>query len=106
MSFMDRAIQPDGYLMPAIRITETDLYHGAGHAVAFVEGDQIVKLLYLHDEDNLKVITDSIEGKECYLGMCSSHEFCDPRLLTLDDVVGYARLARLHGEEWGDEGDE
>ena len=100
MSFMDRAIQPDGYLMPAIRITETDLYHGAGHAVAFVEGDQIVKLLYLHDEDNLKVITDSIEGKECYLGMCSSHEFCDPRLLTLDDVVGYARLARLHGEEW------
>tara|TARA_R110002073_G_scaffold159663_1_gene315033 strand:- start:1414 stop:1734 length:321 start_codon:yes stop_codon:yes gene_type:complete len=106
MSFMDRAIQPDGYLMPAIPVTESALYHGSGNAIAYVEQDQIVKLLYLHDEDDLKVITDSVVGNECYLGMCSSHEFCDPRLLTLDDVVGYARLARLHGEEWGDEGDD
>ncbi len=106
MSFLNRAIKPIGYLVPAIPVTETALYHGSGNAIAYVEQDEIVVLLYLHDEHDLKVITDSIEGKECYLGMCSSHEFCDPRLLTLDDAVSWARLARLHGEEWSDEGDE
>jgi len=106
MSFLNRAIKPIGYLVPAIPVTETALYHGSGNAVAFVEGDQIVKLVYLHDEHDLEEITDSIVGKECYLGMCSSHEFCDPRLLTMDDAVGYARLARVHGEEWSDEGDD
>ena len=103
MSFMDRKIQPEGYLMPAIPITETDLYRGSGHAVAYVEGDTIVELLYLHDEENVKVIIESIANKECYIGMCSSREFCDPRLLTLEMdyvIMSIARLMRLHAEEW------
>jgi len=85
---------------------EAEFYSGAGWAIAHVEDDQIVKLVYLNqleygnEEAEAKVaIDDALESGNCWFGMCSSYQFCDPREMTLDDPTLLAKIMRLSVEE-------
>jgi len=100
--FLERAEQPADQLMPAVNLTdeESEIYRGAGDAVALVKDGKISTFIYLHDVEELDDILAQTRDADAYLGMCSCYQFCQPRRLTADDPASYARLARLHGEQW------
>tara|TARA_R110002020_G_C16019884_1_gene751867 strand:+ start:251 stop:574 length:324 start_codon:yes stop_codon:yes gene_type:complete len=101
--FEDRIVQPKGYLMPVVQLSEEEdsLYKGAGNAIAYTKNDAIIKLVYLSDYEHLDDLLKEIKNKRSiFLGMLSSYEFCDPRKLSFDNPTSFARLARLHAEEF------
>ena len=81
--------------------SERSLYNGSGWAIAKVQDSEIKELKYLneinHDfETHIKSISAS---KDFWFGMCSCHEFCEPRLIALDDAVGLAKILRLYEDQ-------
>lgn len=85
---------------------EANLYSGAGWAIAHVEGDQIVKFVYLNqleyenEEAEAKLaIDDALKRGDCWFGMCSSYQFCEPREMILDNPTLLAKIMRLSVEE-------
>ena len=85
---------------------EREFYHGAGHAIAHVDNEQITKLVYLNqfeyqnEEAAAKsAIDDAMKHGNAYFGMCSTYTFCDPRQMTLNDPTLFAKIMRLSVEE-------
>lgn len=81
---------------------ETEFYCGSGWAIAHVESDEIVRLVYLNDfaygneEGEAAVaIDDALATGNCWFGMCSSYQFCEPRKMTQDDPTLLAKIMRL-----------
>jgi len=84
---------------------EAELYHGAGHAIAHVDNEQITKLVYINQfeygNEELEAraaIDDAMKQGNAYFGMASSYTFCDGRKMTLDDPTLFARIMRLSVE--------
>lgn len=83
---------------------EAELYGGSGWAIAHVENGEIVRLVYLNqfeygnEEAEAKMaIDDALESSqfpfvECWFGMCSGYEFCEPRNMTPDDATAQLEL--------------
>jgi hypothetical protein len=86
--------------------TESELYHGAGWAIAHVDADQITKLVYLNqfeyqneERDAKAAIDDALKQGNAYFGMASSYTFCDGRKMTLDDPTLFAKIMRMSVED-------
>ena len=84
---------------------EAELYHGAGHAIAHVDNEQITKLVYINQfeygNEELEAraaIDDAMKQGNAYFGMASSYTFCDGRKMTLDDPTLFAQIMRLSVE--------
>ena len=84
---------------------EAKLYQGAGWAIAHVKDDEIIKLVYLNqfeyenEESEAKAaINDALEHGDCWFGMCSSYQFCEPREITANDPTLLAKIMRLSME--------
>ena len=85
---------------------ESTVYRGSGWAVAHVKDDQIVKFVYLNEfeygneEAEAKAaINAALKHGEAWFGMCSAHQFCDPRKMTIDDPTLFAKIMRLSVED-------
>jgi len=87
--FKDRIEKPDGYVMPAVKLThaEDHLYHGCGWCVVFEsesKDGQIDNLVYLHNtplgkfEDLIERALDS----KAWVCFASCFDLCDPIQMT------------------------
>ena len=102
-AFTDR-IKTDA-AVPYIDLTdaEADVYRGMGAAIAYVDGDQIVKFVYIGkiDEDGaLDAANEALAHGNAYLGMCSTYTFCEPQKLDGSNPALFARIVRLVAENW------
>lgn len=105
MKFLDR-VKSDACEYVDLSENESELYHGAGWAIAHVSKDQINSLTYLNEFEyqNEKAeaeaaIKAALKHGEAYLGMCSSYQFCEPALISVDNPTVAARIMRLSVEE-------
>lgn len=85
---------------------ESDLYRGAGWAIAYVENDQFIKFVYLNqfeyenEEAEAKAaIHSALTHGDCWFGMLGSYQFSDPLKMTIDDPTLFAKIMRLSVEE-------
>ena len=86
--------------------TENDLYQGCGWAIAHTKNDVITKLIYVNqfelgsEEEEAKAqIHDALESGNCWFGMCSCHQFCEPQKITKNDPTLLAKIMRLSMED-------
>jgi len=86
--------------------SESELYHGAGWAIAHTDGGQIESFTYLNEfeYENEEVeaeaaIKAALKHGNAYFGMCSSYQFCEPALISGDNPTVAARIMRLSVEE-------
>jgi hypothetical protein len=99
--FEDRIFQATACEAIDLNETESEIYHGAGWAIAHVEKDQIIKFVYLNFEigneetEAEAAIKAALEHGEAWFGMCSCYQFCEPRQMTLNDPTLFARIMRL-----------
>lgn len=105
MKFLDR-VKSDACTYVDLSESESELYHGAGWAIAHVSEDQINSLTYLNEfeyeneeAEAEAAIKAALEHGEAYLGMCSSYQFCEPALISADNPTVAARIMRLSVEE-------
>jgi len=83
--------------------SEADLYRGCGNAIVYVEGDQIVKFIYIEKIDEggaLDAANEALAHGNAYLGMCSNYTFCEPQKLDGSNPALFARIERLVEENW------
>lgn len=104
--FEDRIFQATACEAINLNEAEGEIYRGAGWAIAHVEKDQITKFVYLNtfefgnEEAEAKAAIDAaLKHGEAWFGMCSCHQFCDPRQITLNDPALFPRIMRLSVEE-------
>jgi len=105
MKFLDR-IKKEACPYVDLSESESELYHGAGWAIAHTDEGQISSLTYLNEFEyqNEEVeaeaaIKAALGHGEAYLGMCSSYQFCEPALISSDNPSIAARIMRLSVEE-------
>lgn len=105
MKFLDR-LKSDACTYIDLTENESELYHGAGWAIAHVSEGQINSLTYLNEfeYENEEVeaeaaVKAALEHGEAYFGMCSSYQFCEPALISADQPTVAARIMRLSLEE-------
>ena len=105
MKFLDR-VKSDACTYVDLNESESELYHGAGWAIAHVSEAEINSLTYLNELEyqNEEVeaeaaIKAALDHGEAYLGMCSSYQFCEPVLISGDNPTVAARIMRLSVEE-------
>ena len=88
-------------LIPYIELdeAESDLYHGSGDAIAYVNSEgRIEKLVYVGQlaEDGAQAAgQDALNHGNAWLGMCSTYTFCQPEKLDGSNAALFARIARL-----------
>ena len=112
--FLDRVKKNKSNLVRYIDLneSESELYRGAGWAIALAMDGQIESFIYLNEleYENEEVeakaaIKEAHEhsevctGNAAYLGMCSSYQFCDPVLISPENPTVAARIMRLSVEE-------
>jgi hypothetical protein len=105
MEFLDR-VKSDACTYVDLNESESELYHGAGWAIAHVSEAEINSLTYLNEfeyqkeeEEAEAAIKAALGHGEAYLGMCSSYQFCEPVLIAADNPTVAARIMRLSVEE-------
>ena len=103
--FLDR-LKKEACTYVDLNESESELYHGAGWAIAHVSEAKINSLTYLNEfkYQNEEVeaeaaIKAALKHGNAYLGMCSSYQFCEPALISGDNPTVAARIMRLSVEE-------
>ena len=86
--------------------SESELYHGAGWAIAHTDEGQIESFTYLNELEYQNeeaeaeaAIKAALGHGNAYFGMCSSYQFCEPALISGDNPTVAARIMRLSVEE-------
>lgn len=112
--FLDRVKKNKSNLVRYIDLneSESELYRGAGWAIALAMDGQIESFIYLNEfeieneeveaEAAIKFALEHSEActdNAAYLGMCSSYQFCDPVLISAAKPAVAARIMSLSVEE-------
>jgi len=88
-------------LVPYVTLNEAELKHysGAGYAIAYLDGDQIIELQYVEeiDEDGGKAEIERAIAAGAWLGLCSATQLCEPRLFSAAEA---AKIMRLVAENY------
>jgi len=108
MTFADRIKQAPNELVRVVdlRDGEKELYHGAANGViAKIDGDGIVAFDYTtdwpQDADVIARLNALLEdGGEHWFGWTGSYQFGEPRRIDGGDPTIFARIMRLHSENW------
>tara|TARA_X000001382_G_scaffold71870_1_gene50098 strand:- start:41 stop:370 length:330 start_codon:yes stop_codon:yes gene_type:complete len=86
--------------------SESELYRGAGWAIAHVSEGEINSLTYLNEfeyeseeEEAQAAVKAALKEGNAYFGMCSSYQFCEPELIRSDNPTLAARIMRLSVED-------
>ena len=105
MEFLDR-IKKEACPYIDLNENESELYRGCGWAIAHVSEAEINSLTYLNELEYQNeeaeaeaAVKAALEHGEAYFGMCSSHQFCEPILISSDNPTVAARIMRLSVEE-------